>query len=188
MNNKDCIEKIGKQVFHNEGYNEWSLRWSIDNECIKDLKIIHLDKSLLNSPVYYIFEILMHEVAHIRFDDDNYNHYAEHDAAFYKEYGRLLMEYANTMYDLCFVMQCPCCGVTEGEFHSIDCEYANNKRVQYFHNPIRCSRCGVLNPDMKMYDDETWATICGDEYSVDDILCIECMNFIIEKRKEKNAW
>lgn len=101
---------------------------------------------------------------------------------------------------------CTDCVVEEGQFHEegcdqeicgkcgwqkLMCEHMNQlcdgkKREPFFRYKRCCARCGKLFPfKMMMVSDEEWMIICGKTYKEEDLLCIECMDFIISKRKIK---
>jgi hypothetical protein len=98
---------------------------------------------------------------------------------------------------------CGDCGVTEGEMHEegcdqerccfcgkqkiqCDCGY-DIKREPFFKSVFNCIRCGKIYPNLIMVSDKDWKEICGVTYKEDCILCKECMNFILNKRCEKNG-
>lgn len=58
------------------------------------------------------------------------------------------------------------------------------RREPYFQQVFCCERCGKIFPDDKMVSDKEWKFICGATYPLDCILCVECMEFITDKRNK----
>lgn len=99
-------------------------------------------------------------------------------------------------------MICGDCLAQEGEIHEEGCDQEkclkcgkqklqcycgyNIKREPHFSSVYCCQRCGEIMSEMKMISDEEWKFICGVTYSLDCILCINCMEFIKEKRGEND--
>ena len=97
---------------------------------------------------------------------------------------------------------CHDCGCKEGEMHEKNCDMeicprckgqllscgCNQEEIDkfekepYFFKGFSCPRCGKFFPDMKMVTDRIWKKIIGITYQQEDAICLECMDFIIEKR------
>lgn len=99
---------------------------------------------------------------------------------------------------------CGDCGCEEGELHLVGCDheicpickkqllscekhnwsdFIDVEREPYFKDTLTCIRCGKLFPNFIMVSEEQWKKICGCTYKIEDVLCPECMQFIILKRR-----
>jgi hypothetical protein len=96
-----------------------------------------------------------------------------------------------TVNGCCDMEICPLC---KGQLLSCNCEkfeiVRDNIREPYFKVPDFCQRCRkklpkvkMIFPEVKMISKEQWKFICGATYPLDCVLCIECINFILDKRK-----
>lgn len=100
---------------------------------------------------------------------------------------------------------CGDCGCKEGEIHEENCDMEicqtcggqyficdcprleNEEREPFFERVFCCKRCGLTMPELKMISNKEWKLICGSTYNEKDILCIECMNFIKDRRGGDNG-
>lgn len=82
------IKYIAKRVLKKEDYSNWNIRWwtSPPSICNADTKSIWISENWKNQPLYYQYEIVLHEISHIE--------HKEHDDNFYKQYGELLRKYS----------------------------------------------------------------------------------------------
>jgi len=104
------------------------------------------------------------------------------------------------------INNCGDCGVEEGEIHLENCDheicpYCNRQLLSCpIHNWSNikqedrepffsefwscCVRCGKITFDMVMVSNDMWKEICGKTYKEEDMLCPECMNFIVVLREK----
>lgn len=89
------IEEISNQILKNEKINDWSIRWwmSPPSQCDHHIKEIWISESYKSQPIYYQFEILLHEISHI----ENKNH----DHLFFERLGNLFLKYSFFFNNIC---------------------------------------------------------------------------------------
>lgn len=78
------------------------------------------------------------------------------------------------------------CGAKEGEYHKENCEIVENKghNEMFFLKPNICARCGKKEPKQVMLPDDIWKIVIGNIYHYEDILCPECLNLIVDMKRE----
>lgn len=97
------------------------------------------------------------------------------------------------------IISCGDCGVFEGQIHkegcdqevcpkcngqllSCGCSIKGEGREPFFWKGFQCARCGKNMPNLFMVSDEDWKNICGHTYELSDVLCLDCMKSIFNKR------
>lgn len=95
--NEKTILDLGRKILDYENHTDWKIRIGIDTECVYELKEIIISERELNQPIYYIFESIIHEVAHVNRGRSEFGH--GHDSKFFEEMAILLIKYKYLMSD-----------------------------------------------------------------------------------------
>jgi len=72
---------------------EWAVKWSkaAPSECWHRSKTLMLWEGELDKPWWYVKEVVIHEIAHIDQDPNEYKDCSGHGPAFFTRYGQLLI-------------------------------------------------------------------------------------------------
>ena len=92
MNRKD-VDSFAYGILYDLGFEDWKIEWSKASPglCIHETRTILMPlKFLMTQPLWYAFEYVLHEIAHI----NTYKGYGDgHDNIFFSQYADLIKRY-----------------------------------------------------------------------------------------------
>lgn len=92
IDNRHIIGKMAREIL-NDYAPDWKFEFGVETECIgNDIKKIHLKDENKTNLIYYAFELIIHEVAHI--GEKSKSSKEAHSSKFYQRMGDLLKKYA----------------------------------------------------------------------------------------------
>lgn len=92
---RERVEAVCAVMFEDQGLTDWRLSvetMAKSGRCDNQSKTIRLSDEHLDRPFPYVFESLVHELAHVEVEDEE--SLASHHSGFYRRFGELMKRYS----------------------------------------------------------------------------------------------